>query len=426
MIKFESNNILVGFIKNLLTEFKLPTPKVYNYDTDSYAVENQLYIKDGYICQYSKGEFKDIEVFSLDSLNKNYYKQLRFTGNSYDSHTHEYLGEYLRFLRDYEGLNLMSLYNCYSNSFPENLTYSFTQTIKVKKNPLVEDSTTIDNTVTVDIDSENPAYKIIMIPVKPDREYTVAIDCSLAYDLFCGFYDRALIQKKNFIETTYKKVGSSSFSSPYLYTKLTKENLGNDLYKVAVENENCLKLFIRLPATNQSSIVVLEGSYLNCNDWSLGNFTKTKKQDIFKAEYNYSILNANPVDINAKDADYANLIKTRNSLLEMNTGYSYPFANRLIEYLVNNVIDCTETIPDNIKRMQWLLVERYLNGKKTSGISSIGKAYGIWQNTYIPVLYNLAQEEGLLNSKEDILGYVDKDIESKLGRYVDIKEKEGV
>ena len=426
MIKFESNNILVGFIKNLLTEFKLPTPKVYNYDTDSYAVENQLYIKDGYICQYSKGEFKDIEVFSLDSLNKNYYKQLRFTGNSYDSHTHEYLGEYLRFLRDYEGLNLMSLYNCYSNSFPENLTYSFTQTKKKKKNPLVEDSTTIDNTVTVDIDSENPAYKIIMIPVKPDREYTVAIDCSLAYDLFCGFYDRALIQKKNFIETTYKKVGSSSFSSPYLYTKLTKENLGNDLYKVAVENENCLKLFIRLPATNQSSIVVLEGSYLNCNDWSLGNFTKTKKQDIFKAEYNYSILNANPVDINAKDADYANLIKTRNSLLEMNTGYSYPFANRLIEYLVNNVIDCTETIPDNIKRMQWLLVERYLNGKKTSGISSIGKAYGIWQNTYIPVLYNLAQEEGLLNSKEDILGYVDKDIESKLGRYVDIKEKEGV
>ena len=426
MIKFESNNILVGFIKNLLTEFKLPTPKVYNYDTDSYAVENQLYIKDGYICQYSKGEFKDIEVFSLDSLNKNYYKQLRFTGNSYDSHTHEYLGEYLRFLRDYEGLNLMSLYNCYSNSFPENLTYSFTQTKKKKKNPLVEDSTTIDNTVTVDIDSENPAYKIIMIPVKPDREYTVAIDCSLAYDLFCGFYDRALIQKKNFIETTYKKVGSSSFSSPYLYTKLTKENLGNDLYKVAVENENCLKLFIRLPATNQSSIVVLEGSYLNCNDWSLGNFTKTKKQDIFKAEYNYSILNANPVDINAKDADYANLIKTRNSLLEMNTGYSYPFANRLIEYLVNNVIDCTETIPDNIKRMQWLLVERYLNGKKTSGISSIGKAYGIWQNTYIPVLYNLAQEEGLLNSKEDILGYVDKDIESKLGRYADIKEKEGV
>ena len=46
MIKFESDNIIVGFIKNLLTEFKLPIPKIYNYETTNYAVDGQLYIKE--------------------------------------------------------------------------------------------------------------------------------------------------------------------------------------------------------------------------------------------------------------------------------------------------------------------------------------------------------------------------------------------
>ena len=435
MIKFESNNILVGFIKNMLTEFKLPTPKVYTYDKDSYAVKDQLYIKDGYICQYLKegeeGEFKDIETFSLDSLNNNYYKQLRFTGNAYDSHTHEYLGDYLRFIRDYEGLNLMSLYNCYSNSFPKNLYYTLT--------PSNENNESLPS-VTLDV--KDSSYKFIMLPVKANKKYTIAIDCSVSYDIFCGFYDRALISFKNlnFIEKTYKKIPSSSFSTPYVYSGLsyipnpqTGEDPGNltkAQYEASVINEDYLKLFIRLPASNQSSIVILEGEYTRCNDWALGTFIEkdspTEKIDIFKAEYSYSVLNAQPKDVSVKDAEYADLIRSRNGLLEMNTGFSYPFSNRLIEYLTNNTIDCTETISDNIKRMQWLLIERYEQGKKTSGIPSIGKAYGTWQNSYIPVLYNLAKEEGLLNSKEDILGYVDKDIESKLGRYVDIKEKEGV
>ena len=37
-------------------------------------------------------------------------------------------------------------------------------------------------------------------------------------------------------------------------------------------------------------------------------------------------------------------------LLSQNTGISYPFADRLIEYLVGNAVTSVDDIPDNIKR----------------------------------------------------------------------------
>ena len=109
----------------------------------------------------------------------------------------------------------------------------------------------------------------------------------------------------------------------------------------------------------------------------------------------------------------------------MNSNISYPFADRLVEYLVDNVISSTDTISENIKRLQWLLFDRYKEGKKTTGIPSIGKSYGLWDDKYVAILYKLAIEENVLNTKTDILGYVDKDIEAKIGRYVDLQEKEG-
>ena len=318
----------------------------------------------------------------------------------------------------------MSLYNCYSNSFPRNMYYE-------SKPSNSENNGTEQNNKTEKpsfvFDTADSSYKIVMVPVKANKVYTIALDCSISYEIACGFYDRALITNlsSDFMEKTYKRISSSSFSSPYLYDGLVIEP-EDKLYKTEVINENNLKLFIKLPASNQSSIVVLEGSYLNCNDWSFATFKEEGTTDIFKAKYNYSVVNTYPEGVNSSEIDYTSLLKSKNSLLYMNTGISYPFSDRLIEYLVHNTIDITETIPENIKRMQWLLLERYKEGKKDSGLPSIGKAYGIWDKKYSVILYNLALKEGLLDSKSDILGYVDKDIENKLGRYIDIKEKEGV
>lgn len=422
MIKFESDHIIVGFIKNLLNDFKLPTPKVYNYDVNDYAVEGQLYIKDDYICQYRDNDFIQLFRFEPTIIPNNYYKKLKFTGINYDSHTHEYLGDYLRFIRDYKGLNLMPLYNCYSNRFPEDLYTKIT----------------INNEEYI-IDSKDNNYKIIMVPVKLNQNYTIAIDNSISTEIFCGLYDTKLIStddNKTLLTKTFKKIGSLKFLSPILYSDLTYLNSNNkDLYNYIEQNEKDLKLFIKLPSTNNSSITILEGNYLNFNDWYNPYFDEedtTKGMDIFKKENNRSVLNFKPdfedYYIEGKDTPkvkYADILKSSLQLLQMNSNISYPFADRLVEYLVDNVISSTDTISENIKRLQWLLFDRYKEGKKTTGIPSIGKSYGLWDDKYVAILYKLAIEENVLNTKTDILGYVDKDIEAKIGRYVDLQEKEG-
>ena len=120
-------------------------------------------------------------------------------------------------------------------------------------------------------------------------------------------------------------------------------------------------------------------------------------------------------------------------LLALNTGISYPFADRLIEYLVSNVILPNDTTPDNIKRLQKVMED--------CGYSF--QIDGIWEPKMQMILYDYLMNSGKFTVKTekdeagntiykvenkrkgnlkqtgqkmrsdfyDVLGYVDKDAE---------------
>ncbi len=435
MIRFESDNIVVGYIKNLLTTFNLPMPKVYKYEDDTYAVENQLYIKDDYICQYrrrklkektpdgenyyTESEFRPVVRYEEGLYYPNYTTNLKFTGITYDWNTHEYLGEYLRFIRDYKGLNLMSLYNCCSNRFAKNLIYT-------PKN----------------INSNDTNYKILMIPVKLNQEYTIAIESSVPYEIFCGCYG-VTNYNLDLIDKTYTSIARSNFYDVVHFDKLTQLVENKSLYSRIAKAEKDLKMFIKIPSSVKSSVVVLEGNYLS-NTFAFKKSVEDDRKiyqrryyDPYQINYTKMVYNFKPEEAALEETNgeynYSELINkmpTQHQLLRLNTGINYPFADKLISYLCDNTICKLDTIDDNIKRVQWNLYTKYIENYKDEecsisyGLKDISHNYGIWDEKYNLVLYNLAKEKNLINTKFDILGNVDKDIEKYIDKDFDIYSKE--
>ena len=103
--------------------------------------------------------------------------------------------------------------------------------------------------------------------------------------------------------------------------------------------ENELKLFIKIPATNKSSIVILAGDYRNYND-TLYTFDSKKG---WRYQANSTIANFETTNTYKKselpelnNRSFRPISKLQ--LLALNTGASYPFSDRLMEYLIMNVI----------------------------------------------------------------------------------------
>lgn len=650
MIDFQDKSILTGYIKELLVSFNLPTPKIYTKDTK--LCKGGIYIKENNIVKCDNPETESFTIICPYQYNipELYYtKNLKINSLLYDSHTHEYLGDYLRFQRDYNNLNLMSMYNCFSDNlvpslnitknlievsdktdivmksldeFIEGSWYNYSNfndltpieglsNISILadsiKNVLPDKNTKIsklDNMsylksqITWDYTSDIPtctiidldnlliyedfkgefdfkfnswitasniqdfdeqeflkniykafdslvsfkttdnSYKIYMIPVKFFKEYTIAISSDYPYELICGFYTKGLLENENnalldiLQKKTYQYIPTSDFNTPFLYSKLLDEHLYNNEY--FQEHEDSLKLFLKMPITNNSTITILEGNYINWNskwvDKELnvekldlnrtiavvppeldllsestieGDFIvlgdelnvdeeinaldsvdvspavsyfyigANKDQKVYKMTYggkdiefteldeygvpiplkalydngtrdiwknNKSIINYKK-SVEDKDIDNINVgditLISNLQLLNLNSGISHPFADKLISYLLDNTITHLDNISDNISRMQEALVRRYYSGSITiidpetnkpkvisnkAGLKEYRYA-GKWDDLYKVLNYDIAKETGLLDTKNDILGYVDKDIETALGKDVNIYSK---
>lgn len=373
--KFFTNTIQSKFIKSLVYNTPLPT-----YETitlNDYIIENNIYIYKkslikctlsgifGLDAKYKKvGDFE----FGLDYLN--YTERHHNTANYYNTETHENLGKLLRCYRDIYDIDLLPFYNCFSANY--------LQTIYLKDNKI--------------FNYYNDLYKVVKVPILYNKEYTIALDSDSPIYI-CG----AILNNKGplsvyingetkdltnillSIENTFIEFPSTSFKNLINFSIDITNSVNKELLYKYRKN---LYLLIQIPKNNNSSLVILEGNYKNNNNNSV---------------YDISVIDK--VSVN----DLNKLFISDLSLLQMNDGVSYPYADRLIEYLLLNVVTPIDDITKNIKR-----IEEKFNPKYK-------KSYGIWDNTYRYKMFTM-----YLNShfgkNLDINGFMDKDVENYLDR----------
>ena len=129
MQEFNKITTTSNFIKQLLNTTYLPV--IRTVQAGDYIIEGRQYIyrcdiitctSSGYILPYNnaalspKAAFVPIGEYTFGDKNDKLCTNFLSNTAGYDSKTHEYLGRYLRALRDMYGLNLMPLYNCFSNN----------------------------------------------------------------------------------------------------------------------------------------------------------------------------------------------------------------------------------------------------------------------------------------------------------------------
>lgn len=425
MIKFNDNNIYVGYIKQLLKSFNLPRCQVYKEEFKDIYDDSTLYIKDNFIYRGNKV----IDSYKLNDRFINITDNLKVVSNIYDEATHRYLGDYLRFIRDYTGLDLMQMYNCFTNESPVNFDVTYRQAYE-------DDPTKYE---TVSLSSTDKNYQIFMIPIKYNRVYTICLDCTSAVTLFTCNYEN-----KDLLDTTdsysVKTVSGARFDKPFLFEapKATTAEMLNI--------ESTLKLMLRIPFDCKSSIVILEGDYRRGCDLFVKQKDFTSKSCL-ACTYNnetpfayYSEYDEEGEPILEGEVRYTNYFISRPQLLYLNTGEKYLLADRLLEYLSRAVIDCNEDIYENIRLVQreisrtdFILNYRTIrdsNSEKPVPVKYKPEQLGKWDDNmryslydYISKSSNTPNKYKIVNTYFDMLGYYDKDVESTLYHSSEIDDK---
>ncbi len=283
----------------------------------------------------------------------------------------------------------MPLYNCFSNEMPERLDLNIIA--KVKNASGGYEEVIIDN-----FNSSDPLYKIYMVSVKSNTTYTIAIENPATTAMCFGFYGKYQnTEDSAMLFATWCRESGKTFDEQFLINSPDLADIG------LISKEKDLKLFIKLPVANSSSIAVLEGNYTGC---SAGFVVQDENKIGFKECDNHYVTNYEQftADFMAEHepAEFKPLCTLR--LLSLNTGISYPFSDALIAYLLDNNITPIDTISDNIERLQAVLSKE--------DFLTIG-ADGLWEDWYTRRLYDYAYDK---YHAVDNLGFVDKKLETQL------------
>lgn len=426
MIKYNSSNIVVGQIKELLASYNLPSCKVlhegdkiqivkgctYIYDSSVLVAKRSVdYLSDGFIYVDSDYQFISYYREGLPILNVTH--TLHINNNYYDEKTHLGLGNYLRFQRDLVGLDLMPMYNCFSGQLASNVNLAFEV-----------------NGAKIFFDTNTNTSKIYVVPVKLWKSYDIYFENVGKIEMCCGIYRNGnLVTKIKGYESlyttlardTYCATSNPRFSSPYTYDKLKNYDIIDGVKEIIYRNEANLCLFIKVPCFSKSSLVVIEhnreavgdgysdliGLKSNLTNFTFNDDVKNNFMHITRQITNWgSVAKSDQLDF-FKEFD---LFLTRSQLTKLNDNIHHPFADRLIEYIMKNTIDARDVILNNTKLVQKAMIKNNL-------LPQYNPSY-MWDNKMRSIIYLLANMDtakaNITDKFYDIYGYVDKDIETNL------------
>ena len=452
MIKLNDNNIFVGQIKQLLHTFPLPQCQVGS----AYPQSNAHFITRDYIMRWDANltPIKSSHyVFGNEYLNLTATLPIR--NIIYDRETHRYLGKYLRFLRDYFNVNLMSMYNCCDND--------------INTNPLKFTSERTQEEISfTDGDDSCTVYKI-PISVSP---FTISSH-SLNTTEICVYVDNAREEYQDLIadlaRVTYiKRKASCIHYSPFATL------IDPKLKTFALEHLDELCLLVKITEDLKTSLVVLEGTYSEKTNSLQKVFSYKPMLSTQSIEANTSLLALIEGSIEAArqnaayvitdpDSRYAELLAADGEVLlakgdigtyiadAVDSGFniqpqllSYNNAtsngllgDRLIEYLTGNVISPLSEHYD-IKRLQLALdIVKYESPILNSDIKNLSKYkqlykdvlpkhiiskdryYGIWHDSDFQGLKAIVAAHNMHTEEYDVLGYLDKKVETVLKEIID-------
>ncbi|MGM9544279.1 MAG: hypothetical protein ACI3T9_04785 [Romboutsia timonensis] len=389
MQQFYIDTIESKFIKQLIASTPLPTVDTLykgklivaecTYVTDSCIVKAKRYNEQD-VFKYDPDEFgKQLIIVSPYNFNQSYpgiTSTYETINAGYDSKTHYYLGNYLRCLRDLHDIDLMPFYNCFNSTYISDLC--------IDENKLASKSPT------------SIGKKLIAIPVKFGTTYSIFIDCETDIEIACGLYgNKGNINNLTVdltVDINYKKELATSFRDGFTYT--TTEPTSQ-----TYPYTQFLKMYIQLPLSNKSSIVVLEGDYAN---------HKPIQEKVSEDGDEVSI------EVFHTKQKKPRLLSDL-SLIQISDGKSYAFSNRLIEYLTYNVITSDDSINQNISRIQTYAASN-INAKVNGSVFRSLSSKGIWDKELQKYLFDLTLNSRYVDNKLDLTGYVDKDVEQVITR----------
>lgn len=261
----------------------------------------------------------------------------------YGAEVHTQLGKYVRWYKSYYGIDLMPLYNCFTNT----------------------DTTYFHLTSTGIVDGNNPDVTTWVVPALLNKTYQIYIN-SLDNVLVKGVFmnDLGRVKSKD-NEDTYLDlqlnddmllIPGSTYSRPITYKTFTSDN------KILAYN-NYFYIVLQVPKRHSGSIVVMESD---------------------KPTTATEVITSREVYVERQDKDWVDVEydrfnpRVKSSLTVISTKQSIPYSDRLIEYLLTNVIDSKEDISQNIERLQ-----NALNVTNKYGLDS-----GVWNSILKQLLYN--------------------------------------